>query len=397
MKKLLALLCAAVMLCAPLAACANGSENSDDDGGGEITVPEPDDGGPQTPVTPQKPLVYNKELEKEMLGLYAGQFGATDGILHSFGIFGDYTAVVEFDSYVADAMTVVPVAGRQFVLPESVDLCAYNGGKLYGLDAAFEGGMLTDSDIAEIFGEFNKLNYGCKEGFDPAIVDAIKADYAKRYNTTADNVYVDIRGVYDGAYALWVHSMDGGYADAAHHEVVANVLFNYSSSLPLKVYHGGNFYSLSRAYKQGLLSRNDIIDLRGHYSPSPVYNQLGIADLTTEVAEVVCEYENANGYDTTVDEISIEVYAIISDSDQEVFGPAPSYVMFINGPWAYDCAVHNMNIGGVTFHYSDGQQLEYYFNGKVCLLDEAFKNGYLNVEELAMINYYFKNDIMAVV
>ena len=38
MKKLLALLCAAVMLCAPLAACADGSENSGDDGGGGITV-----------------------------------------------------------------------------------------------------------------------------------------------------------------------------------------------------------------------------------------------------------------------------------------------------------------------------------------------------------------------
>ena len=70
--------------------------------------------------------------------------------------------------------------------------------------------------------------------------------------------------------------------------------------------------------------------------------------------------------------------------------------MFINGPWAYDCAVHNMNIGGVTFHYSDGQQLEYYFDGKVFLLDEAFKNGYLNVEELVMIKYYFQNKIMAV-
>lgn len=397
MKKLLALLCAAVMLCAPLAACAGGPENSGNDGGGEITVPEPDD-GPQTPVTPQKPLVYNEELEEEMLELYSGQFGATDGILHSFGIFGDYTAVVEFDSYVVDAMTVVPVAGRQFVLPYSIDLCAYNGGKLYGLDAAFEGGMLTDSDIAEIFGEFNKLNYGCKEGFDPAIVDAIKADYADNINISADNIYVDIRGVYDGVYALWVHSMDGGYADAAHHEVVANVLFNYSSSLPLKVYSGdGNFYSLSRAYKQGLLSRNDIIDLRGHYSPSPIYNQLGIADLTTEVAEVVCEYENANGYDTTVDEISIEVYAIISDSDQEVFGGMSAYIIRIHGPWAFGTAAVKEEVGGVKFEYGQPPYLRYYFNGKIYSLGYAYENGYLNVEELVMIKYYFQNKIMAVV
>ena len=318
-------------------------------------------------------------------------------MLHSFGVYGGYTAVVELNSYLAPDMKVFTAAGKQFVFPTCAEIRAYNGGKLYTVAQAYENGLLSSEDVADIYRRFNRLNYGCEEGFDPSAIDTIKNAYAENHNTTADNVFVDIRGVYGDAYALWVNERGSGSAQVLTHEVVANVLFVYGSSWSPEVYCDGDFYSLSEAYKQGLLSRNDVIDLRKHYSLYGIFSRLSIDSLTDEVAVKVCEYME-DKYNTYVDpeDISLEIYAVLGNGLYDVFGGEPAYVMFVNGPWVTGATPHTDTIGGVEFQYGDGFSLLYYSDSRFHSLEEMYENG-MSVETLAMINYYYKNRIMSVV
>lgn len=399
MKKLLALLCAVMLICAPLVACAGGDTEQDESGG--ITAPGTDtdtDGGDQDPpAVTQEPIVYDDALETEIEELYKEVDEASDGVLYSFGVYGGYTAVVELDSYLASDMKVFNAAGKQFVFPTCAEIRAYNGGKLYTVAQAYENGFLSGEDVADIYRRFNRLNYGCEEGFDPSAIDTIKNAYAENHNTTADNVFVDIRGVYGDAYALWVNERGSGSAQVLTHEVVANVLFVYGSSWSPEVYCDGDFYSLSEAYKQGLLSRNDVIDLRKHYSLYWIFSRLSIDSLTDEVAVKVCEYME-DKYNTYVDpeDISLEIYAVLGNGRYDVFGGEPAYVMFVNGPWDTGATPHTDTIGGVEFQYSDGFSLLYYSDSRFHSLEEMYENG-MSVETLAMINYYYKNRIISVV
>ena len=399
MKKLLALLCAVMLICAPLVACAGGDTEQDESGG--ITAPgaDTDTGGgeQEPPAVTQEPIVYDDALETEIEELYKEVDEASDGVLHSFGVYGGYTAVVELNSYLAPDMKVFTAAGKQFVFPTCAEIRAYNGGKLYTVAQAYENEFLSDEDVADIYRRFNLLNYGCEEGFDPSVIDVIKSNYAERHNTTADNVFVDIRGVYGDAYALWVNERGSGSATVGSYEVAANVLFVYGSSWSPEVYCDGDFYSLSEAYKQGLLSRNDVIDLRKHYSLYWIFSRLSIDSLTDEVAVKVCEYME-DKYNTYVDpeDISLEIYAVLGNGLYDVFGGEPAYVMFVNGPWVTGATPHTDTIGGVEFQYSDGFSLLYYSDSRFHSLEEMYENG-MSVETLAMINYYYKNRIMSVV
>lgn len=390
MKKLLALLCAVMLICAPLVACAGGDTEQDESGG--ITAPGTDtdtDGGDQDPpAVTQEPIVYDDALETEIEELYKEVDEASDGVLHSFGVYGGYTAVVELNSYLAPDMKVFTAAGKQFVFPTCAEVRAYNGGKLYTVAQAYENEFLSDEDVADIYRRFNLLNYGCEEGFDPSVIDVIKSNYAERHNTTADNVFVDIRGVYGDAYALWVRERGSAMASVGSYEVAANVLFEYNDLDGIEVYDGTRFYSLSRAYKEGILSRNEIIDLRNHYGKYDIFVESGLFALRQEVAEVV-------GRD--VEEVELEVYAILGkDKDGAVAG-FPGYAMIITGWFGVGAAQVQEEVAGILFVYGQGPFIEYYYNGRICSLGEAYESGYIDVDQVAMIHYYQENKIMSVV
>lgn len=108
------------------------------------------------------------------------------------------------------------------------------------------------------------------------------------------------------------------------------------------------------------------------------------------IEEIKTAYYNANKahfvseyYSYTENDITIRYYG-------EYDG---AHVMFVDVPYmAYDCAVWEVTVGGVTINYNDGQRLQVYREGSFCSMEAAFENGYLKHGDLIKIRDLHRKD-----
>ena len=97
--------------------------------------------------------------------------------------------------------------------------------------------------------------------------------YVARENNpklSASDLELEYYGEYDGAYALFV---DGpwDYATVETEETVGGLVFKYSSYRYLNIYYNKNFYRLNEAFKQGIISIDNLKILHSVYKDKVPY------------------------------------------------------------------------------------------------------------------------------
>jgi hypothetical protein len=91
---------------------------------------------------------YGFDRNCVVIGRYYGSFG--DAVV--FYVWGD-----GFDE--ASCETEVYVAGIEFVFHSSRELCVWYDGKIYSLNQAYDGGMLTRENIVELANIHKNMDY----------------------------------------------------------------------------------------------------------------------------------------------------------------------------------------------------------------------------------------------
>lgn len=104
------------------------------------------------------------------------------------------------------------------------------------------------------------------EAVEGEIIDAFVAVHSQdSYPVTEDEVSLRCYGAFDGVYVLFVDVSGWAYTMAIKNEVIAGVKFVYSCGQTLTVYADGAFYSLSEAYENKILSRQDLKAVQRNY------------------------------------------------------------------------------------------------------------------------------------
>ena len=64
------------------------------------------------------------------------------------------------DKMFPDVMTYVEVGGYTFEFGNNNTMVVYYGGEFYGLKQAYENGILDDNELAELYANYNRLQWG---------------------------------------------------------------------------------------------------------------------------------------------------------------------------------------------------------------------------------------------
>lgn len=244
--------------------------------------------------------------------------------------------------------------------------CAFAG------NASGEKEMTIEEEIIEAY-------------YDTQVEDSLKDQY------TAADLSLRFRGAFSDAYVIFI---DGIYLYQAERtsEIVGGIKFEYLETRKLQVYHQGAFYSLQEAYELGLLSANDLYDLK------EIYEACGGSKLESRTikGEVPttrqpCNHTASPDREITIDEEIRQAYANwIPDANytsddlcvryRGAFNDL--YAVFIDGPFGYTTAIRNETIAGVSFDFPDGQILYAYHQGNFYRLAEAYALGLLTETEL---------------
>lgn len=86
-----------------------------------------------------------------------------------------------------------------------------------------------------------------------------------------EDISLRLYGAFDGVYVLFVDVVGWNYTTAIETDVIDGVEFVYSSGQKLTVYADGKFYSLSDAYDNHILSREDLLTVQKNYQTSHEY------------------------------------------------------------------------------------------------------------------------------
>ena len=201
------------------------------------------------------------------------------------------------------------------------------------------------------------------------IVQAWLAAYPSD-GVTADKLSPDVRGVFGDVYVLYMHGPFGA-SDVITKNLVGNVLFEYPSSLTLTVYREGAFSSLSMAYGQGLLTRDDLLALQKNYNNGWNWS-------TSQIIKEDYVREHG-GVDT--EDLSLRVF---------YWWSMERSVLFVDGDADYPAVITEQEVDGVLFLYGSAQQLLFYgdydeTDSMFCDLETAFACGALDHDDLLAI------------
>lgn len=93
----------------------------------------------------------------------------------------------------------------------------------------------------------------------------IKKDYIKFTNedlSVEDIAVMYYYGKYNDSYAVVMHSIDAEYSEWEWAEKVGSVEITYSSGYFSMIYNNGQFYRLPEAFDKGLISENDLLQIK---------------------------------------------------------------------------------------------------------------------------------------
>ena len=109
---------------------------------------------------------------------------------------------------------------------------------------------------------------GCKPRLNPFTKLAVKINYVEEINPSTSIWKVEINqyiGKYNGYHILMISGSDELFLMWIVNETFDDIKITYSNSNCLRGYKNGDFYYLSELYKNGELSKEDIIKIRDKF------------------------------------------------------------------------------------------------------------------------------------
>ena len=109
---------------------------------------------------------------------------------------------------------------------------------------------------------------GCKHRLNPFTKLIVKINYVDDINPSTSIWKVEINqyiGKYNGYHILMISGSDEMFLTWIVSETFDDIKITYSNSNRLRGYKNGDFYYLSELYKNGELSKEDIIKIRDKF------------------------------------------------------------------------------------------------------------------------------------
>jgi hypothetical protein len=149
-------------------------------------------------------------------------------------------------------------------------ILVWNDGKISSLTAAYEQGLLTKENLTTI----HNLYYDIDDGVEVEMEIQSRQTYLNtivkpRYPdaTIADVSFSPFLGVYsDSLVAVFYGGQyHGPHIDLEVTEEIENIIFVYPSGYPILVWNDGKISSLTAAYEQGLLTKENLTTIQYLY------------------------------------------------------------------------------------------------------------------------------------
>lgn len=190
--------------------------------------------------------------------------------------------------------------------------------------------------------------------------EKIEKEFSEKYNRDIETVnYSRIIKQYDETYVLefivegWIDSND--YSIAEYH-------FSYSGGLSHFVYKNGDFWSLTKAYEENVISIEQVAE---------IHNLITLTEERKNQIKTVC----ATKYDVTVEEVDIYVF-------YGVFDNVCLVRVGIKG-FLYDGIEKTIEINGIEFFYPGIPGIVgIVYQNNFYSLTEAYEEGIITTKNL---------------
>ena len=193
----------------------------------------------------------------------------------------DNTHVLIYESKIySQAFSTETVDGVTFIHSRVLTFDVYREGEFKTLQEAFDSGWLTHENLLTLQSSHRAKNEKDYKNYEEEIKSPFSIDKEKRKEikvafiaahandenpVTEDEISLRCYGVFDNVYVLFVDVVGWGYTGAVETDIIADIQFIYSCSQKMTVYSGGAFYSLPDAYENGILSRDDLLNVQENY------------------------------------------------------------------------------------------------------------------------------------
>ncbi len=204
--------------------------------------------------------------------------------IECYGIFDDAYCVILWDKTGGRMGTVteVTVAGYKFVYGTPDVIQVYFNEALYDLTTAYENGILNESEIAELYANYNEKHL--KNKVPSALAEEIKQeiqiarlieahgeDYAEKGQTLSD-VYIECYGIFDSAYCVLLRTANITVLPVGKTLTVCGYDFEFGLAQEvMRVYYNGELCDLDEAYENGILDDDEVAELYDYYQKSNWY------------------------------------------------------------------------------------------------------------------------------
>lgn len=312
-----------------------------------------------------------------------------DITLKVYGVFEDAYALVPRelgfggDSYIYDEA----VNGLVFRYSDLEPLYIYHDGQFVSITAAFNGHIISEADLLELYENYYSIHTDWKPTETPPPVETVTdAEILEVYNQwfyggrgDVSTCNVEHYGQYGGAYAVIVRDplKQESYVDM---DIVGDMLFHYDTAENLKVYWNGYFYRMWEALDAGVLTYTNVREIyQQHkerypwlYTPPSPNMQMPEIDAETEqfLKQRYVELRLPHVENPDIDQLDIDVY-------WECNG---EYVLCVHSPYAMpyeELQQAQLLLGHYTFLPKENAGVLVYFydaegNGHFGLLGRCF-------------------------
>ena len=314
---------------------------------------------------------------------------------------------------VSSAVSHLTVEGITFLFPNGAQFDVYREGKFYEMQEAYDAGLLSKDNLYSVWENHRENRHRSPRG--PVELDAkteweIVNAYIACYSDpslpsplTDYEVFLNCYGAFDGVYVFFSHIApidwvyDGPCLGGDVVERVAGLDFicnppARSFDIYFRVYADGKIYSLTKAYDEGLLSKDNLYSVwEKHREKNTYFYSCGPVELDANVdKEIRTAYAAlyTDGHPVWAENVSLRCFGAF-DGVYVLFVDAHGFEYF-----DYNDAIHRETVSGIEFIYSSSQTLTVYSNGEFCSLSEAYENKLLSHDELltTQINYRARNE-----
>lgn len=325
------------------------------------------------PLTLEELNAINKAWSVGSFAETVEEVGYLSGIKYVYAKYED--CIVLGSTNMTGEYSECTVLGYLFKFPRN-HMNVYSNGKIFKLTEAYDNGLLTDSQIKELW----ELHNACILKNDDYLVTEEELDVINRVwgeKPFSENI-ADIESL-GGAGAFLYGRFNGcivlgkfGETDDSNQYTVAGKDFAFSDPV-LKVYKGGELYTLPEAYKKKLLNDQNIEKIYELHCRSILRSD---AVLTSKRLNRINQAWGGMGFADAVEDVSFRqkansfVYAFYNSEEIIVLGK----ISEAEGDLQFTLA-------GYTFSLSD-EIIKVDCNGDLLSLEEVYSRGLLTENQI---------------